>query len=281
MAMYSNYIFDWIASINALNIFFLSIRLAAVFVLSPILYSHTLPSIFRVTLILTISVVMSLGIDQGKEVSQPAMGEGFDFIVLAAVREMALGATFALGIFISFATISIAGQILDIQIGFGMARIFDPLTRTQLPILTSAFNQLAVIYFFLLNGHHVLLRALALSLDYFPLGHAWSIEKLAVPVLKQVSGLFSLGFALAAPVVFTVLLIELVLGVVARNLPQMNMFVMGVPVKIITGLSALSFGLLAMSGLIIHIQELIFKTWGDMFSSVEVTSALLTGFRAG
>ena len=181
-----------------------------------------------------------------------------------------MGATLAIGILVAFAAISVAGRLLDVQIGFGMAQVFDPLTRQQLPVLTAAFNQLAVIFFFLINGHHTLLRAISYSVDHFPLGQSWSLQLAIIPVLKQIGVLFSLGFALASPVVFCVLLVELALGVVARNLPQMNMFVMGVPIKIVVGLVALSIWFVAMGGVLARIHGSIFQTWDRMFSAQSV-----------
>jgi len=155
--------------------------------------------------------------------------------------------------------------LLDIQIGFGVAQVFDPMSQTQLPVLTTAFNQLGIIFFFLVDAHHTVLRAIALSVEKFPLGASWSIESMALPVLKQVGVLFSLGFSLAAPIVFCVLLVELALGVVSRTMPQMNMFVMGVPIKIVVGLVTLSFWFLAMGNVFHRIYGSIFQTWDWMF----------------
>jgi flagellar biosynthetic protein FliR len=157
-----------------------------------------------------------------------------------------------------------------VQIGFGMAQILDPVTRQQIPILTAAFNQVGVLVFFLVNGHHALLRGLAYSLERFPLGRAWSVEAAAPMVLKQVGGLFSLGFALAAPVVFCILLVELALGVVARNLPQMNMFVIGIPVKIIVGLTALSLWFGGMGDAMNRVYASIYHSWDGVFAAAPV-----------
>nr|WP_237022477.1 flagellar biosynthetic protein FliR [Herbaspirillum frisingense] len=79
------------------------------------------------------------------------------------------------------------------------------------------------------------------------------------------AGLFSLGFALAAPVVFCILLVEVGLGVLARNLPQMNMFTMGVPVKVIVGLSALSLWMMGAGDAMSRVYLSIFKAWEGFF----------------
>jgi len=135
-----------------------------------------------------------------------------------------------------------------------------------LPILTTAFNQIALVVFFLVNGHHALLRGLAYSLERFPLGRPWPLETSFVPVIKQVAGLFSLSFSLAAPVVFCILLVEMALGVLARNLPHMNMLAMGIPVKILVGMLALSFWFLGIGNVMLRIYGSIYQAWDLIFS---------------
>jgi flagellar biosynthetic protein FliR len=186
--------------------------------------------------------------------------------MLAMLTEAALGATLALGILLAFAAFSFAGTLLDIQIGFGMASVFDPVTHRQLTVLTNAFNQLAVLMFFLLNGHHALLRGIAFSLERFPIGHPWSIEPVFTVLMKKVGSVFGLGFALAAPVVCCLLLVEFALGVISRNMPQMNMFVVGVPAKIAVGLLALVVWHAGAGALMSQVYQSIYQGWDQIFS---------------
>src|SRR3569832_731070 len=199
-------------------VFLLSLRLAAVFLLTPVLYAFSVPPLVRVMLVLGVSFSLALGADSGQTRALASLGTGQLFS--AAACERALGATRALGILAAFAAISFAGRLLDVQIGFGMGQVFDPITQREVPILNSAFDKLGVIVFFLVDGHHALLRGVSYSLERFPIGARWSVQAAAPWVLKQVAGLFSLGIALAAPVMVCLLLVELALGVVARDLPQ-------------------------------------------------------------
>jgi flagellar biosynthesis protein FliR len=144
--------------------------------------------------------------------------------------------------------------------------VFDPLSNVRASIVTTAFDQLAVLLFFLLNIHHVLLRGLAWSLERFPIGRQWPLSAALVPLLKQVSAMFMLGFALAAPIVFCILLVELALGVMAHSLPQMNMLMVGLPVKIVVGLVALVLWAPEMGGVFNRIYESIFSTWNQVLA---------------
>lgn len=250
---------DWLALVSLL-----ALRVAATFVLTPVLYAVPLPTSMRMLLVLALSFALASGL------SVPE-GEwtGWSDFVVAAMAELALGATLGLGILLAFAAFSVAGQLLDVQLGFGMAQIIDPVTKRPVPILTSTFEYLGVLVFFLVNGHHALLRGLQYSVERFPVGVPWSVAQAAAPMLRQAGGLFSLGFALAAPVVFCILLTEFVLGVVARNLPQMNMFTMGIPVKIVVGLVALSVWFAGMGGAMTKIYASITTTWSDVFIAAE------------
>jgi flagellar biosynthesis protein FliR len=248
-----------------LAVFLLSLRLSAVFLLTPILHAFSVPATARVLLVIGLAVGLALGIPAAETRSGLSMNAGQ--LLAACMTELALGATLAVGILTAFGAISMAGRMIDVQIGFGIAQVFDPITQRQVPVLTSAFDQLGVIVFFLVNGHHALLRGIAYSLERFPLGRAWSMESAAPWVIKQVAGLFGLGLALAAPVVVCLLLVELALGVVARNLPQMNMFVIGIPTKIVVGLAALSLWFGGVGDAMNRIYGSIYKTWDAVFAA--------------
>lgn len=244
-----------------LTVFLVSLRLAAVLIMTPILYAFPMPAAIRVLLVVALSVMLTMAFPGWRVDAQIGVGEVF----VAAMTELALGAVLGLSIMLAFAAFSVAGALLDVQIGYGIAQVLDPVTRRQIPILTAAFNQLAVVVFFLVNGHHALMRGLVYGFERFPPGRPWQIAQAAGPMLKQVAGLFTLGFALAAPVVFCILLVEVGLGVLARNLPQMNMFAMGIPVKIVVGLSALSLWMLGAGDAMSKVYFSIFKTWEGVF----------------
>ncbi|MGJ3703983.1 flagellar biosynthetic protein FliR [Variovorax sp. AFSI2.2] len=238
----------------------LALRVAATFAMTPVLYAVPLPASVRVLLVVGLSVALASGL------AVPAgTAIGWGALLSAAMAELALGAVLGLGILLAFGAFAVAGQLLDVQLGFGIAQVIDPVTQRPIPVLTSAFNYLAVLVFFLLNGHHALLRGISYSVERFPVGASWSVGHAVAPVLKQAAGLFSLGFALAAPVVFCILLVEFALGVVGRNLPQMNMFTMGIPVKILVGLIALSFWFAGIGPVMTRAYAGIASTWDGIF----------------
>jgi len=254
----------WPSGLGGTSLFLLSLRVAATFLMTPVIYAAPLPTSVRMLLLLALSVAIASGFEPS---TMTSIASDTGSLIAAAASELAIGATLGLGILLAFGAFSVAGQMLDVQLGYGIAQIVDPVTRRPVPILTSAFEHLAVVVFFLVNGHHALLRGLAYSVERFPLGAPWPIALAADIMLKQVGGLFSLGFALAAPVAFCILMVEFALGVVARNLPQMNMFVMGIPVKILVGLVALSLWFSGIGPVMSRTFATIAGTWDAIFVS--------------
>jgi flagellar biosynthetic protein FliR len=250
-----------------LAVLLLSLRLAAIFLMTPVFAAFSVPATARVLLVVGLAAALTLGL-RPQVALQDALSWSAAALLAACATELALGAMLALAILSAFAAISFAGRLIDVQIGFGIAQVFDPVTRRQVPILTSAFDKLGVIVFFLVNGHHALLRGIAYSLERFPLGRPWQIDAAAPWVIKQVGGLFALGFALAAPVVVCLLMVELSLGVVARNLPQMNMFVIAIPLKIVIGIGALALWFAGIGDAMSRVYASIYQSWDAVFAAV-------------
>lgn len=258
---------DWISQPIVVLTFLLSVRLSAVFLLTPVLFAVQLPPTARVLLILALSLALALGVAGAPQPELALLAHDIGKLALAVLTEAALGAVLALGILLAFAAFSLAGSLLDMQIGFGMASVYDPVSKRPLPVLTSAFNQFAILLFFLVNGHHALLRGIAFSLERFPVGKPWNMEPVFSILMKKVGSIFSLGFALAAPIVCCLLFVEFALGVISRNMPQMNMFVVGVPAKIATGLLALALWHAGAGTAMLQVYQSIYQGWDQIFSS--------------
>jgi flagellar biosynthesis protein FliR len=257
---------EWFSQPVVVLVFLLSVRLSAVFLLTPILFAAPLPPTARMLLVLALSIGLALGhIQEAPLRAIAAIVHEPGRLMLAVLTEAALGALLALGILLAFAAFSFAGMLLDLQIGFGMASVYDPLSRRQLPVLTSAFNQVGVLVFFLVDGPHALMRGLAFSVERFPLGQPWDVEPAFQMLMKKAGAVFGLGFSLAAPVVCCLLFVEFTLGVISRNLPQMNTFVVGVPAKIAAGLLALAFWHAGAGAAMLRIYQSIYTTWDQLF----------------
>lgn len=241
----------------ALGTLLLSMRIGAVLVVSPLLSQAMIPATARVLLVMSLSIAIAAGLSSGDVV----VPETFGHLVSAFLREAAVGVVLGLGVLVAFATFTLAGRFLDVQIGFGIAQVFDPLTKQQVPVLTSLLNLTGVVVFFSSNGHHALLRGIQFSTQALPVGMPRDVVIAAFPLIGDTATLFGLGFSMAAPIVLSLMLVEVALGVISRNLPQINMFVLGIPLKVIVGLLTLALWLPAAGWAFSRIYAKVFGTW--------------------
>jgi len=242
-------------------VFYTALRIGVVLLMTPIFSSLAGMVTVRVLFTLALSVALVSGLHVPPSHVTLAMGP----VVLAALAEMANGATLAFGVFAAFGAFSLAGKILDIQSGFGMGSVYDPVTRTGAPLFASMLNLLAVAVFFGMNGHHALLRGLAFSLQRMAPGDGFTGFALDA-VIRQFGLMFSLGVALIVPVMFCLLLAETALAVVSRVLPQMNVFVVGVPVKIFTGVVVLAMTVGSLGPTMERVYSSIFTYWEQVLT---------------
>ena len=163
--------------------------------------------------------------------------------VFIAVKEMVMGMMFGFVAKLVFVAVQFAGEVIGIDIGFGVVNVIDPLSAEQISIIGTFKNLIALVTFLLIDGHHILLQALAESFTMVPLGGIQLSELLARGLIEMTSGVFVMAIKMAAPVVTALFLTSVALGVMARTVPQMNVFVVGFPLKIGVGMGMLVISL--------------------------------------
>lgn len=215
-----------------LSVFLVAMRLGVLFLLTPLFSGLGGLATVRVLLTLALSAMLV----SGQTFTAAPVPVTLGPVVVAAIAELVVGAIMAFGLFAAFGAFSVAGKIVDVQSGFGIGNVYDPVTRGGAPLFGTMLNMVAVVAFFGLDGHHALMRGIVFSLQRVPPGAGLA----AIPVEAAVSQfglMFSLGVALVIPVIACLLLIEAGLAVVARVLPQMNVVIVLVPVKIVAGVA--------------------------------------------
>ena len=162
---------------------------------------------------------------------------GYAALVL---KELFVGWLIGFVAYVSFATIHMAGKVMDMQVGFSIVNVMDPTSGQQIPLIGSFLYNLSVIVFLVTNGHHVLLTALIRSFQSVPLQSMSADPSIAELITRFTVGIFTTGMQIALPVSFAILLTNVGLGILARTMPQLNIFVVGVPLQIVVGLFMLS-----------------------------------------
>lgn len=234
----------------------MSIRTSAALVLTPVFSSLQWPLRMRVLFVLALCALMAASL----HVSPVAQPWSLGAMLSAALAEVVLGSVLAFGLFAGFGALALGGRIMDLQIGFGIATLIDPATRAQAPLMGTFLQLLAVLVFFAIDGHHWLIRGLAFSFTHLPPGTGLSEMRLDV-VVAQFGLMFVYALAVVAPIVFAIFLLDVGLAVMARTMPQVNVFIVSMPLKIFVGLLTFAASLHYVRPLMERIFTSIFSYW--------------------
>lgn len=232
-------------------------RLGPLFIAAPGFGSLNIPLMARGLFVLGLS---SMLVAATYPTAGPQLPQDIGSLLLMMLSELLIGATLAFGLIAGFAAFQFGGRIIDLQIGFGIANIFDPVTRAQTPLLGSALQLAALMVFFAMDGHLLILRGIAFSLERIPLGTAFTEVPLAA-IVAQFGTMFTFGLAVVAPVMITLLLLDVGLATISRTMPQVNIFFVTVPIKVFVGLLVLAASMHYMGPIMHKVFESIFEYW--------------------
>ncbi|WP_138493963.1 flagellar biosynthetic protein FliR [Paenibacillus pinistramenti] len=252
---------------QALPVFMLVFcRITAFFVAAPVFSSRTVPNTFKIGFSGMVAVLIFLV--YGTKQTVPT---DLTYIVFI-LREILVGLLMGYVATLMFTAISMAGAFLDIQIGFGMANVLDPMTGASAPVTGNFKYAIATLFFLGMNGHHYLLEAALRSYDWIPItGDVFArIQNGNVSefLIRAFGQSFMIAFQMAAPIIVALFLTDVALGFLAKTAPQYNIFVIGVPLKVLVGLILL---LVFMSSLVYSFQQLfetLFKTLENLLGTV-------------
>ncbi|ABR48857.1 flagellar biosynthetic protein FliR [Alkaliphilus metalliredigens QYMF] len=227
--------------LSNIDIFILLIvRISGIFIIAPIFSRNNIPMMSKIIF----SVFLALIILPLVTISEDFAANTFFALMVYAIQEFALGITIGFIGSIYFSTFYLAGMIVDTQIGFGMVNVFDPQMNTQLPIMGNVYNLLISLVFLAVNGHHLLIKAMFDSYDVLPIGFQFQVSEALIMHLTIIfMEIFMMAFKLSAPILATIFLANVLLGILARTMPQMNVFIVGMPLKIIVGLVTIMIAL--------------------------------------
>ncbi len=187
------------------------------------------------------------------------------------LQEFAVGLILGFVVILTFAAVYFAGQLIDVPMGFGLVSVFDPATGTQLPLFSQFYHLLASLVFFAVDGHLWLLQALLGSYDYIPAASWLEMQSTAALMTELGGNVFRLGLQIAIPISGTILLTDVALGMVIRTVPQINVFVIGFPIKITIGMVMVFF----VMPLYVHLLASLFARDGYL---MEVFLGLLAAW---
>ncbi|MCP9450548.1 MAG: flagellar biosynthetic protein FliR [Nitrospira sp.] len=215
----------------------LVVRVGGLLAALPVLSGQAVPLKAKVLLVLALGAVLA------PVVRLPAVP--FDPVALAAglAGELAIGLTIGLAVRLFFGALELAGDIVGMQMGFGVVQLLDPATSHQVPLMGRFFTLLASLVFLSLNAHVLVVSTIVASYEAIPAFGTAPPTGLGEEIVRLSREMFALGLKLAAPVLVTILVTNVLLAILGRAVAQINVFVLSFPVTIAGGLAILALAM--------------------------------------
>lgn len=226
-----------------------SLRIGGFVAAAPIASETTIPSQVKIvmTLALTALIAPLAAVPSALSIFS---GAG----VLAAVQEILIGISIGMVMELAFEALTFAGQTISMTMGLGFATLIDPQRGASVPVLGQMFMIMGTLTYLAINGHLVLLGALANSFQTLPIGAANIDKDFLLAVAIWGGRIFETGLLVALPVVIALVIVNLALGVVTRAAPQLNLFGIGFTITLMCGFFVLMVGL---NGVMTGVSSLI------------------------
>jgi len=170
--------------------------------------------------------------------------------LLLIISELLLGLLLGLVARLIFTAVEFGATVIGYQMGFAAANVFDPQSKRQVALISQFQNVFAILIFLAINGHFIFFQTAVMSYDLLPPGQL-NLTGEAVPYLMELaSHMFEIGVQFSAPVLAVLLLSGLILGILARVFPQLNVFLLSFPINIGTAFIVMALTLGMVSTLI-------------------------------
>jgi len=217
----------------------LSLRFSILVATMPMLDMKSVPALWRFALAFCFSAALAPGI---VSVLPPDIIDlSWQGLALEAMRSLVIGAMLGFTINLTFTAVKYAGSVAGMQIGFAIVNAFDPMTQSQVSVISQLYYIMAVLLFFVTGAHQILVGVMFQSCVILP--PIWRIRSgwgSLVPAEGIRNG-FRSGLRIAGPIIIVLLLVSASMGVIVKTVPQINILAVGFPIKIAVGL--ITFGI--------------------------------------
>jgi flagellar biosynthetic protein FliR len=226
------------------------LRALALFSAMPVFGTRMVPMRVRIALAAFIAFAV-----QSSLPALPPIALESPTALAAGAQQVLIGLTIGFAVRLAFAAVEFAGELVGLQMGLNFAGFFDPISASASTPSARFFGTTVAWLFVVINGHLVVIAALAQSFSAFPIGPEPFAFWHAVQPQRWGSEIFAIGFSIALPLITMLLFVNLVLGAVSRVAPQINIFSIGFPITLAAGLLGLLATLPALNGPFTQVLE--------------------------
>lgn len=221
-----------IDSVWAEMFFYIFLRISGAVLISPIFGRRSLPVIMRIGFCLYLSIMVALILPESAHIQTPNTIAFFGNAVKETVFGLILG-------YVSVTVLTIAvsaGQIIDMQIGFGLSNFFDQQLGAQVALSGNFLNIITILTFFMVNGHHRLIKLIFHTFEQIGPGRVQISQPMLGVIFQCFAWFIVMVVQAAIPIISVIIITEFALGIVMKLVPQMNFFVIGISLKVFIGL---------------------------------------------
>jgi len=218
------------------------IRIGAILIMAPLFGSRNVPFQLKAGLSLVLAMVI-FPVAGFQEVYLT----GIPSLVTAMMGEVLIGVIIGFTARLIFSAVQLAGQLIGFQMGFGIVNVIDPQTSTQFSIVAQFQNIMTLLIFLALDAPYWFILAITSSFELMPPLGFWFMNSLMEAIVSLSCDMFVIAAKVAAPVIAVLLFTSVALGLIARTVPQMNIFIVGFPIKIAIGLLGVGLSLPLLS----------------------------------
>lgn len=238
-------------------IFWPFLRVLAVFASAPVFSARSVPMRTKIGLAFVIAICLQPALPE-----PPMLSLNSSAAFGAVVQQLSIGLAIGLAVRIVFSAVEMAGEIIGLQMGLNFAGFFDPSTNSQSSTVGRFFGNSAMLLFIVMNGHLLLIQAVAMSFQTFPVGDN-PLGAVRGMRLYELGGLiFYYGLWIALPMIGMLLFVNVVMGIVSRIAPQMNVFAIGFPLTLSVGLLGIAFTLPMLDRPVMQLMQVIANLFG-------------------
>ncbi len=240
----------------------IAVRLFGFAIQVPILSIKGAPTILKIGFVMTTTMLIFFS---GIIVEVDYINSFFGFAWLL-IQEFTVGFLLGFVVYFFFSIFYMAGQFADYQMGFSMVSVFDPTTQTQVPITGNVLYLVGTAIFVVTGAFNVIIEVLIKSYTLLPIGSANIIsnEVITSYLITAVANYLELSVLIAVPIMGTVILVDIAMGLLVKTVPQMNVFVVGAPIKLIVGITVFTLTLPNIP----HIFDYLFYEILDMLEII-------------
>jgi flagellar biosynthesis protein FliR len=236
-------------------------RVGPLFLLAPVFSAQLLAARAKFLAAVAIAVALTPIASHGHTIPTDSLA-----FAITLAREVGIGLAFSLALAVLAAAVSAGASLIDTLVGFSFGALIDPVTGNNNAILGQVYALFTTMIFIVFGGLGLMIMGLAKTYDLIPLGSFPSSNQLAALALHSVEQVPVIGLEISAPVLVAIVVADAVFGIVGRAVPQMNVLVMGLPVKVLIAFAVITASLPFVG---LHLED-------DLVNSV---SSVLQAFR--